>query len=302
MNEPTETKLGEALSRLVAGVGSPLVRAEEITVLPSARTARRTYRLWFADGRCLKGRRFMSPVLAMVARRIHETAGAPFLPRMVAQDGDAMLEEWIEGEALIAGQVNPAVISECGRMLGVLHACPAPSTADLDFKPLDLDGWAKKLRDNLAQLTDAGILTPSRARQLDDLATSDRPDRLSLGIVHRDLCPENLVQDAHGRLFWVDNGSLVVGAIEEDLCRVWYRWPMGLAEQQAFADGYRRYRDARGFCQPSRFWAIVVVTNSARVRAGNSLSDAVVATHRLDRFLQGVKGDLYANHLTGGSA
>ena len=88
---------------------------------------------------------------------------------------------------------------------------------------------------------------------------SETPEECEIGVVHRDLCPENLVRGREGRLFCVDNGSLSIGAIAEDLCRVWYRWPMKSDERQAFAEGYSAFGDPTAFCQPSTFWMVAVV-------------------------------------------
>ncbi len=147
---------------------------------------------------------------------------------------------------------------------------------------MDLAGWVDKMRRNLAKLSQAGLISTARSKELEYLAMSDLPEKIDIGVVHRDLCPENLLQDGRHRLFCVDNGSLCVGAIAEDLCRVWYRWPMSKQERQAFAEGYSSFGDPAAFCQPSAFWMVAVVTNSARVRLVHSGSAAASALERLN--------------------
>ncbi|MBI3767949.1 MAG: aminoglycoside phosphotransferase family protein [Deltaproteobacteria bacterium] len=282
--EKLRTELGASLWRLVTAVGAPLVTAEEITVVP-ANGMRKTYRLRFADGQTLKGRSFRTPVLAEVARRIHERAGVSLLARLLAHRGEAVLEEWIAGEVLVQGRVGPALLQRAGQTLGSLHRCPPPATDDLDFHPLDIQGWARKTAENLRALRDRGSISSRRADRLRQLVRSCMPSTATLGVVHRDLCPENLLTDPSGRLVSVDNGSLTIGTIDEDLCRVWYRWPMNAEEQRAFVDGYREYGDPAGFRQPSPFWVMVVMIDSARARLGVSASMAATVLHRFDQFL-----------------
>jgi thiamine kinase-like enzyme len=288
------TQLGASLWRLVTAVGAPLVTAEEITVVP-ANGMRKTYRLRFADGRTLKGRCFRTPVLAEVARRIHERAGSSCLARLVAHHGEAVLEEWIAGEVLVQGRVGLAHLRRAGQMLGSLHRCSPPVTDDLDFRPLDIQGWARKTAENLRALRARGSISSRRAERLGQMVRSCMPSTATLGVVHRDLCPENLLTDAGGRLVSVDNGSLTIGTIDEDLCRVWYRWPMNAEEQGAFVDGYREYGDPDGVRRPSPFWVVVVMLDSARARLGVSASMAATVLQRLDQFLAEKGRDLRAD-------
>jgi aminoglycoside phosphotransferase (APT) family kinase protein len=301
MQEQLRDRLGESLWRLVIAVGTPLVRADEITVVP-ANGMPRTYRLWFEGGRTLKGRCFRTSVLAEVAWRIHKTAAAPFLARVVSHDAEAMLEEWVEGEILVEGHVGHRCVRDAGRMLGTLHCCPPPATDDIAFRPLDARGWVRKTEANLRTLRDCGVVSPECADRLQRLAMSHLPARATLGVVHRDLCPENLIRDAQHRLVSVDNGSLTIGTIEEDLCRVWYRWPMTADERAAFIDGYQEYRDAEGLSQPPVFWVVVVIVNSARARLGLTATAAAAALQRLDQFLSETQADRWASGPGGASA
>jgi hypothetical protein len=141
-----------------------------------------------------------------------------------------------------------------------------------------------------------------RADLLYGLAMAHLPATLTLGIVHRDLCPENLITDARGRLISVDNGSMTIGAIDEDLCRVWYRWPMTAGERKAFVTGYEEYRSADGFGQPSLFWVVVVIVNSARARLRSSATAAAAALQRLDKFLSEKQANPQAQGMLRGPA
>lgn len=282
MNGMLRERLGESLWTLAAAMGTPLIGADDLTG-QGADGVRRTFRLSFENGRILKGRRFATAARAAVVWRILTAAGAPGLARAVSHEGDAMLEEWLEGEVLVLGQVDDRRLREAGRILGALHARPLPPIGDLDVAPADGDAWVVKTAVNLRVLRERGLLTAARADHLEALIVSSRPVATPIGIVHRDLCPENLLLDTRGRLVSVDNASMAIGAIEYDLARVWYRWPMTEDERASFNAGYQEHHAARGAGEPSLFWAIVVVVNSARVRLGTSTAAAAAALDRLER-------------------
>ena len=176
-------------------------------------------------------------------------------------------------------------------MLGTLHRQPIPPLDDTGFVPFAMTDWIEQLQQCLLQLVEAKLLSLEYADQLKQLAMTEQPSDLATSVVHRDLCPENLVRDDNGKLFSIDNGSMVVGSIEEDLCRVWYRWPMNTEEQQAFAQGYRKHGDPSGMVQPSLFWRIVVITKSACVRLVQSKQAANTALARLNEFAPCQAGD-----------
>lgn len=275
-------QLGESLAALVSALGSPVMRVEPITTLPA--DGRQTFRFWLADGRCLKGRRFKSATRAETVWRILTVANVGFLGHAVAHRGDAIVEEWIEGHPLVHGQVNDRLMREAGRLLGTLHSIPPPPTGDLGFEPLDAGAWLRKSTASLQALQEARLIPAARVRMLLEAMTTQMPATVRTGTIHRDLCPENLIADTSRRLISVDNGTMSVGSIEYDLCRVWYRWPMTARERTVFNEGYRELGEAGDVGAPAPFWALVVILNSARVRLGVSSERAAAALSRLDEF------------------
>lgn len=282
-------QLGPSLGELVVDLGMSITRAEEITVVP-AFGVRRTYRLWCSDGRTLKGRNFPSAARAEVAWRIHEQFGSPVLAKAIARRGEAMLEEWVEGSVLAGGPIAPALICQAGRLLGALHACPVPGIGDIAHEPLDVEGWLRKTEDNLSALEDQGVLSAAGVARLLDLAHARRREAATIGVVHRDLCPENLVLRSDGQLVSVDNGSLTIGSIAEDLARLRYRWPMSAGELDAFCAGYEEFRSADGLRGVPWFWHVIVLVNSARARLGISRSAASAVVRPIASLLQEADG------------
>ncbi len=280
MSDTFYDQLGESLETLVSTLGSPVMRVEPITVLPV--DDRQTFRFWLADGRSLKGRRFKSATRAEIVWRILSMANVSFLGRAVAHRGDAIVEEWIDGQPLVQGQVNDRLMREAGRLLGTLHSIPPPRTDNLGFEPVDARGWLRTSAESLQSLQEARLMSIARAKMLLEAMTTRMPATVRTGTIHRDLCPENLIADTSRRLISVDNGSMSVGSIEYDLCRVWYRWPMTARERAVFNEGYRELGEGGDVGAPSVFWALVVILNSARVRLGISTEKAADALRRLD--------------------
>jgi glycosyltransferase involved in cell wall biosynthesis len=112
-------------------------------------------------------------------------------------------------------------------------------------------------------LTAAGLIEADLARRLHGLASGNAPAALDVGIVHQDLQPQNLLR-CDGELWAIDPELLDVSALDADLGRSCYLWPMPDLARQAFLRGYERYRSATPFVQHELFWAIVSVAGGAR--------------------------------------
>jgi hypothetical protein len=77
----------------------------------------------------------------------------------------------------------------------------------------------------------------------------------------------SIVRGADGRPYVVDSGNVGVDALDLDLARTWYRWPMAAAERRAFENGYLEHRQTASFSTHFPFWAIAVLTDAALFRA-----------------------------------
>ena len=280
-----ESRLGESLRRLSESVGSPLINVEDLTPLRSARSPRGAFRLKFQDGTCLKGRRFASPSHARVAADILRTLDMPAFPSVIAQAADAMLEEWIEGESLEAHQFDDAAIREIGVTLARLHQRPHAIDCE-GLELLDAATWLRRIQENLQSLANSDLLPTDRAAHIEKIASDCLPSNAEIGIVHRDLRPENLLLDRNGRIRWVDSGSMRIGAVDEDLARVEHRWPMNRDQREAFMNGYQSIRDSTAYFESHLFWLIAVLTNSARVRVNGDRLQARELVGQLERELQ----------------
>lgn len=266
--ETLEARLGSSLCALVRARGVPLAKLTEVTALPSPVRRRGAFALDFADGTRLKGRRLRSAERADTVQRLRGALGEGFA-RILDRSGDALLLEWVEGPTLASLETLPTgAARRCGRMLGALHATHSQGSSG--GAPPSADELLQRLERNAGQLCEAQRLDDALARRALDAAAAQRPKEMSLGIVHKDFCAENIVLGPGGGPVCIDNANLAFGPHDLDLARTWYRWPMALRDRRRFGAGYRERRSLSAFLDHFAFWAIVALVGSAgtRLRAG----------------------------------
>jgi aminoglycoside phosphotransferase (APT) family kinase protein len=282
-----EAWLGSALLSLLAGLGSPVTSVERITGLGRApEKLPQTFRVTLADGRVLKGRRhgtaWVASRFATLGRHLD---GVP-LSRVLAATGDATLEEWIDGRPLgrpLDGEsVDPVGLARwAGDVLGRLHRTEVGPAVDAFA---DLDGSDRRmdaLEAVVADLARREAVSSDMARRLCARAgESQPPDALAYGVVHGDLAPENVVVGPGGPIL-VDNTTLSVAALDEDLARTWYRWPMRPSHRAVFVEAYERHRAIDRFCRHFDFWMILALAKAARYRLEAAPESAAVPLAKL---------------------
>lgn len=248
----------------VESVCGPVERIVDLLRYRRPASGRATLKVETASGWTYKVRRFGSASAAEAARAERLTLNPPWMPRVIAWRDDACIERWIDGQTGDEAPLEPDQIERCGTMLRQVHDAPPPAGARMRTPEL----WAERLRENLGRLRLAGLIGDQAEAECLKHAMSDFPKALTIGLVHRDLCPENIVRDGEGRLWVVDNALLTVGSLEEDAARVWWRWPMTPPQRGAFLRGYNHPARACWFELPSPFWRASVIANSARIRLG----------------------------------
>lgn len=269
--------LGPDLSALVEDVGVPLVAAALVTTIASARVDRACFRLTFADGTVLKGRRVETVAGAERLAALTALLDARHFPRVIARRGRAILTPWIPGRAFAAGRPATALVRRCGALHREIHRC----RIDAEVKQLRRRSadWEPRLDTWLADLVTASALDAASARAVHRLVTHHAPPASHSGLCHGDFCGENMVEDEAGDIQVVDNDSLAVDEYEYDLARTWYRWPMSPAAQRAYVDGYGRSEDGIRFAEHFLHWALTVVIESSafRVRLQRPLARGALA-------------------------
>ena len=261
-DEEATARLGDNLAALTREVGAPLLAATRITGLRAKALQRQTFRLRFAGGLVLKGRRMDRVEDAERAFRLGTLLDERGFSRPLAQSGAALLEPWVAGARIDLAGPTEAALRECGRLLGTVHAL----TVDVDGETRQ---WqpAWRLRDieaRIDQLRRVGLLSARTRTRLVGLARAAVPDEAVVGVVHRDLWPRNVVVDAAGRPHVIDNASISIGAHAFDRARTAYLWPMPNGQRAAFEAGYRESAPRPPADSP--FWTIDVLSDVALFR------------------------------------
>jgi hypothetical protein len=288
-------QLGPELDALVARLQAALIEVLPITGLAAPGSNRATFRLTFADGRVLKGRRLDA---AADASRINAIVGAlarPELPRVVAWGGTALLEEWIEGEPLAAVIPDLSFVEQCGRILGAIHATPFDATwgKASGAGPAQADRvevYRSHVEWTIGELLRDGVLSAAVAVELRAIVRDHVPRDASTGFVHGDFCGENIVRRADGEPSVVDSGSLGIGAHDFDLARTWYRWPLPDAHWRAFGVGYRTSRAMERYMTHFPFWCVTVLTDAALFRYRARTAGWRIPLRRLERVFESLRG------------
>ncbi|HEX5136160.1 MAG TPA: aminoglycoside phosphotransferase family protein [Planctomycetota bacterium] len=270
-------RLGPDLEALVRGLPAPLLRCEPVSRHGAARESRETFRLDLADGSTWKGRRLPSAASAARVEAFAARLDPRRFTRVLAREGSALLEEWLSGEPLDQLPADPAHLDWAAETLGGLHSLPAPRGRS--------GSWLRARREllsrHLLRLADAGAIPRADAMRLREVALARAPREVEVRLVHRDLCPENIVVDAGGRLRSVDNVTVRAGAPEEDLARTCYRWPLDGPARDRFLRAYGARRDPAAFLRHRRFWMIAALSHATWIRHSRGYARADVPLRRL---------------------
>ena len=281
--------LGADLCALLHQRGAAIRTAEPVTGGDAPTRKPRAFRVVLADGQVLKAVRAASPRRAALVFAIsHRLDPAQFAP-VLAHSGAALLMPWIEGQPLhVAGWDLPDV-QHAGRLLAALHALALPDGAvPEDGVPVDF--YTQKLRAHIGVLARRAAIAHDEATALFDLAMAHAPAGTSAaGVVHRDLCPENIVRRPSGALCVIDLESAAIGACAYDLARTWYRWPMAPEHRAALFTAYADHGGVAPEWRHFPFWALCAVTVSAAERRVQSPEIAFAPLRRLSALLRALR-------------
>ncbi|HXQ20940.1 MAG TPA: aminoglycoside phosphotransferase family protein [Candidatus Acidoferrales bacterium] len=265
-----------------------LVCAEVQPVSDARRTRPTTFRLVCTNGRVLKAQILPDAEGAARVEHLRGLLDVPELPRFVARAERALLSEWIEGQPLTAASITRDQLRACGALLARVHRVPLP--AEDRTRPANrVLARDAKLREDLARLVEAQRLGPDEAQCALDYAAAHKPVHFSIGIEHGDFCAANLVLDASGTVWSVDNETLRIDAHDHDLGRTWYRWPLQRAEREAFFAGYAHHRPPDSFFAHFPYWAITATVGGAAFRLRQWTAGAEVSVKRLRELLRALQ-------------
>jgi len=283
------TDLGEDLWRLTKTIGSPLKGVTPLTTLPSKRFTRDSFKLEFCDRTILKGRRLESEDRAAKIESLSRLLNRSHFPEVLARRGVALLIEWRDGRLLPSNRVTPSLTTRCGEILGAMHVIE-PADELRSRSECTAAAWQARLRVNLEELEIFRALSKEELRLALQMVKSETPEDAATGLMHGDLCPENLVETSRGQIAVIDNETLSIDVLAYDLARTWSRWPMDRQHAQAFYTGYHRYRESIDFREHRLYWAFAVLSEAAIFRLRGDMTGAEIPLQRLKNLL--VRGNL----------
>lgn len=238
-------------------LGFPVQRLTWLSATDPMKRGRSTHCAELADGRRLKARRLES---ADEARRLLELRIEPSgaFVRPIACRGPVLVEPWIQGRPLAAGEAE-ARAKEAGALLGGLHASAPGAPEDLATA-----AWCTLAREEIEGLGTAGRLSAREVAGLLALIRRGDPGRCTAALVHCDFRPDNFLVDDHGRLRVVDNEWLRLDPADWDLARTFSLWRLPEPVREEFLAGYRTAaRDEPG---ARAFWEVVAALWTLRIR------------------------------------
>jgi aminoglycoside phosphotransferase (APT) family kinase protein len=275
------------IAAALRALGAEAIAAARITGLPSPVSDRATFRITLAGGRVVKARRFSRRAKAERYARLVRALGDLPVPPVLARSGRVTIEAWVAGRPLGGLAPTRARLERAADFLAALHATERVGRRRLAARAPTralVAGVARRLE----ALVAAGALSLAEARALRRGIQRCAPAAAAHGLTHNDLCAENLVEDARGRLYVVDNGGLRLGFLDLDLARTWYRWPLPAAAWRTFLSRYRTAHPRPLAAEETPFWRIAAVAKSAHFRLARRSPEIEVPLRRLRALTRGL--------------
>jgi aminoglycoside phosphotransferase len=288
--ENSQALLGDDLTVLIQHQNLPLKSIEPLARLDAPGHPSAAFCLTLTNGARIKARRTWN---AARADRIHyflELLGELGFPQSLAVHNSALLLDWVPGEVLTDAK-NRDYVEAAARLLGTLHRTPVPP--DCPYRcEIDITQLCERIDNSLDTLCDRGAVTREEAKSIRALAFTSQPQHADVGIIHTDVCPENLVVTPDGRLRPVDNESLQIGFFDLDLARSWHRWPLSGSEGVNFLAAYSQICASENFKRHFAFWFTYVLLDSTVYRLGAPSGAWRVPLTRLREFVQNPKQEM----------
>ncbi len=292
-------RVGRHVQELLRPRGGKLVDVRPLSSLASPRMSRGSFRLGFSNGRMLKACLFESEFRCRQVGDLLAEVEPGIFPKAVFSHRPWLVVEWVEGRAVAPIKPRRETLKAIGRLQGVIHSVRQPICRHRNSGAgCGLDLVEKELED----LGIRGALSRRDCERLLLLAGQSAPESCSVGLVHGDLCGENLIVNSVGKPVAIDFETLSVDALDFDLARTWYRWPVSRRQREAYLEGYRQHRPTERFEEHFLFWAIRATVQSAvfRIRNETPGQDVPIAVLKritrgadrpLDLLLSGVRGE-----------
>jgi len=277
MSQPLDPEIAIALDR--AGLRARAFR--RISQMRPADARRSVYRIDLEPGHTIKARLVPDEETARRLFEICRDLPDAFAP-VFGCYGAVLLEDWIDGEELGDRPPSDAHLVDAGSLLAHLHATPTVAGHPVhDMR--STAAWRDEAEAGLRQILAAGGLDEQDASLIRGALERLDPGQAIFGLVHTDLCGENVVVDRAGRLRVVDNERVGIDALGFDVARTWYRWALPTPAWERLRSTYAARAPFAEPLETFGFWSVVAVAHSAALRLRKDRARAHVPLDRLRR-------------------
>lgn len=256
---------------------------------PKWRRGRVTYRVELESGDAVKVRRLTRTRAPRRAELVVRALDDPDLPVPLALDGRVTVERWVDGVPLSTITPTMPQIEAAADLLGRLHA--HASVPGRPFRRVgSLAPLLAKSERHIGALRERDLLTEVEARALVARLRDGLPERAMRGVVHGDLCAENLVVTRDDRLVSIDNERVRIDFLDFDLARTWVRWPMPAPARARFDRRYSTWGRSVPGADETAAWRVSAAVKSALTISGTPDVGHDRARAQLDRLLASEPG------------
>jgi thiamine kinase-like enzyme len=237
---------------------------------------KRAYRVSFEDGSKAKARVLMGGDHAARWCELRRSVGGRmFLSSMLWSEGNAVLEEWIEGDVLPRTAPQDHLLEEPAGVLARMHQIEVPGRG-----VVDASAEVRTYGPLLSSLALASAISTEAELQLAAKLSRLAPARMHVGLAHHDFCGENLVLQSSRGVVSIDHEWMRVGSLDFDVARAIRQWSLPDAGSDVFL---RRYAAAGGPVDIANldFWLLANDIFASEVRVRRGWPDAPATVKRL---------------------
>ena len=237
---------------------------------------KRAYRVLVEDGSKAKARVLMGGDHAARWCELRRSVGGRmFLSSMLWSEGNAVLEEWIEGDVLPRTAPQDHILEESAGVLARMHQIDVPGRGVVDacaevrtYGPL------------LTSLALASAISTEAELQLTAKLSRLAPARMHVGLAHHDFCGENLVLHSSRGVVSIDHEWMRVGSLDFDVARAIRQWNLPDAGIDVFLRGYAAAGGPVDIANLD-FWLLANDIFASEVRVRRGWPDAPATVKRL---------------------
>lgn len=273
------------LEKLVKQIGD-LDSFLEISTAKNSATNKASYRLVFKNGEILKGRIISKPEKLYRIKHITSLWGSKYCCQILMAHENATIEEWINGKALKTLETKPSHLIQGANALASLHKMQISKDNPMFQSLPSIEERLVQLRKQIFNIKNHHLLGSEKCIRLEKIAIDNAPQSAKFGYTHRDYCAENLVlREDSVSICSIDNETITIGELDEDLARTLYRWEMKHEEKKLFLDEYNKQTGRQPHLSHFKFWTIYVMVQSLNYKMAYNHAEYKKPLNKIIEFL-----------------